>query len=366
MTASRIIALFAVLAGAALPAASPAQAPPRNVLRAQMVPIMDTNGFERPLPALFVLIPAGWRAQGGVQWGQNFLCTNGYNFNWSAQSPDGTQSVAILPQQRWETNNYGGGVSNPGCRSLNITSVGDYLQAVVSSQGPDARILGFHPRPDLVRKWAYLNTRTPTAMGEMRTWVEAGEVQFTYSDRGRPMSGIAVATAQFALTRTNGLSPGQTMDALTGYAFPGFVAIAPPGQLNARFAEALRESFVGNPAWQKLIANHNLRIAQGAAAEVEKRGKIIAEYNNYVDLIRREMADNRAQSEERRERDFGGVIRGTDTYNDENAPGGQVELSSLYNHAWRLNDGSYVLSDDASFDPWKDLHVEGRRLERTQ
>ena len=32
-------------------------------------------------------------------------------------------------------------------------------------------------------------------------------------------------------------------------------------------------------------------------------------------------------------------------------------------HAWRLNDGSYVLSNDATFEPWRDLGVEGHRLE---
>jgi len=54
------------------------------------------------------------------------------------------------------------------------------------------------------------------------------------------------------------------------------------------------------------------------------------------------------------------------TYNDPNAPGGQVELSNLYNHAWRLNDGSYVLSDDAAFEPFRDIGVDGKRLEKTQ
>jgi len=43
-----------------------------------------------------------------------------------------------------------------------------------------------------------------------------------------------------------------------------------------------------------------------------------------------------------------------------------VELSGYYDHAWRLNDGTYVLSNDAGFDPWKDLGVQGQRLEATK
>jgi hypothetical protein len=337
-----------------------------SALRAQRVQIMDMNGFGEPLPALFVLVPSGWRAQGGVQWGQQFMCTNGYNFNWYAQSPDGAQTVAILPQQRWETNNYGGGVSNPGCGNAPITSVQQYLQQAIGGLRSGGRMLQFRPRPDLVRNVAYLNQRTPTAMGEMRTWVEAGEALFAFQDQGRQMSGVMVATAVFSLSRMAGLNPGQTMDALTGSAYPGFLATAPDGQLNARFAEAIRQSFVVNPAWQAAISGHNTRIARGAAEEVAKQGKIIAEYNDYVSLIRKEMAATRAKSDEDRQREFGELIRGTETYDDGRAPGGQVELSSMYNHAWRLNDGSYVLSDDASFDPWKDLGVAGEQLGRTK
>lgn len=74
----------------------------------------------------------------------------------------------------------------------------------------------------------------------------------------------------------------------------------------------------------------------------------------------------RAQSDARRQREFGEAISGVETYDDPNAAGGQAQLSSLYNHAWRLNDGSYVLSNDANFEPFRDLGVEGRQLERTQ
>jgi hypothetical protein len=203
-------------------------------------------------------------------------------------------------------------------------------------------------------------------MGEMRTWVEAGEALFSYSQQGREMSGVAVATAVFSLSRMAGPGRGQTMDALTGFVFPGFAATAPKGQLNLQVAEAIRQSFVPNPAWQAAIADHNLRIARGAAQEIAKRARIISEYNDYVSLIRKEVSDTRAASDERRQREFGEVIRGNQNYDDANAPGGRVELSNLYDHAWRLNDGSYVLSNDAGFDPWKDLGVEGRRLARTQ
>lgn len=331
-----------------------------------MVQIMDMNGFEQPLPALFAFIPIGWRAQGGVEWGQQFTCTNGYNFNWMAQSADGLQSVAILPQQKWEANNYGAGPSNPGCPMVQISSVEQYLRELVARGRSGARVLDYRPRPDLAAKFQHLNVVTPTATGEMRTWVESGEALFAFSEQGRDMRGVVVATAAFSLMRTAGVTQGQTLDALSGFAFPGFAATAPDGQFNPQVAEAIRQSFLSNPAWEAQISQHNFAISRVAAEEIKKRGKAISEANDYVSLLRKQMSDSRAESDERRQREFGEVIKGVATYDDTHAPAGRVELSSMYNHAWRLNDGTYVLSNDASFEPYRDLGVEGRQLEHTQ
>jgi hypothetical protein len=68
------------------------------------------------------------------------------------------------------------------------------------------------------------------------------------------------------------------------------------------------------------------------------------------------------ESADRRAREFGELLRGVETYRDADAPGGQVELSHMYDHAWRMKDGTYVLTNDASFDPWRDLRVEGEKL----
>lgn len=180
------------------------------------------------------------------------------------------------------------------------------------------------------------------------------------------MRGALAAVTVFTLSRTAGLGAGQSMDALTGTALPAFLATAPRGELNLRFTEAIRQSFLPNPDWEARIAGHNRAIARVTRQEVAKRSRMTAEYNDYVSRIRRESADARAASDERRQREFSELIRGTETWDDADAPGGRAELSGLYDHAWRLNDGTYVLSAEADFDPWRDLGVEGRRLERTQ
>jgi len=338
---------------------------PPGALRVQMVEVIDSNGFERPLAASYGFIPVGWLATGGVQWGRQFACTNGYNVDWFAQSPDGLQAVAILPQQKWETNNYGGNASTPGCASAAISSVQQYLQQLVVDLKPGARVTGIRPRPDLAAKFQHLNRATPSPMGDMRTWVESGEAAFAYNERGRNMLGIVDVTAVFSLMRTD-TGMGSTMNALTGFVFPGFAATGPEGQFNPQFAETIRQSFLPNPAWEARISNHNSAIFRSAQAEIRKQSQAITEANDYVSRIRQETYTMRAQSDERRQREFGETIKSVETYNDPAAGGGQVELSNLYNHAWRLNDGSYVLSNDAAFEPFRDIGVDGKRLEKTQ
>lgn len=250
--------------------------------------------------------------------------------------------------------------------SAAITSIQQYLQQIMSGIAQDARVVGVRPRPDLAAKFQHLNNQTPSPTGEMRTWVESGEVQFTYSQQGREMNGVIAATVVFSLMRNSALGAGQTMEALTGFAYPAFAASAPAGQLNLQFVEAIRQSFLPNPQWQARISQHNSAIFQVDQAEARKRSAAVSEYNDYVSRIRQETADMRAQSEERRQRQFGEVIKGVQTYDDNNAPGGRVELSSLYDNAWRLNDGTYVLSNDSGFEPGRDLGLDGRRLAATQ
>ena len=140
----------------------------------------------------------------------------------------------------------------------------------------------------------------------------------------------------------------------------------PAARFNPQFVETIRQSFLSNPQWEARISQHNTAISRVAQQEILKRSRIVAETNDYVSRIRRETAECRAQSDERRQREVGEMIRGTETYDDANAPGGRVELSGMYDHAWRLTDGTYVLSGDSNFEPWRDLGVEGQRLDPTR
>ena len=344
-----------------------AAAPPGTV-RFDRAIILDRIGFEQPMAASTMFVPHGWLTQGGVMWGNEYMCTNGYNVNWSATSPDGSTSITILPQEKWETNNYGAPASTPGCGSAPDTSAQAYLASVVQRWRPGARMIDYRPRADLAQALASYNSSTPMPMGELRTWVDSGEILFAFTDHdrdkgSRDMRGSIAASVVFSLSRTNaGMGMG-VMDALMALAFPGYGVTAPNGQLNLQFFEALRRTIKTNPQWEQRLNNHNNAIAQVARQENAKRAAMIAKSNEDIARIREQAWDSYQESSDRRAREFGELMRGVETYSDADAPGGTVELSHNYDNAWRLNDGTYVLSNDASFEPYRDLGVEGKRLD---
>ncbi|WP_295428068.1 hypothetical protein [uncultured Thiodictyon sp.] len=337
---------------------------PPGVMRFERAVIVDAGGFEQPLAASTLFIPHGWVTQGGVRWGSEFICTNGYNIDWSAASPDGLTTIAIFPQEKWELNNYGAGPSTPGCASAPYTTTKDYLQSVAQRRRPDARILDYRRRPDIEQPLANFNTETPMPLGTSRTWVEAGEILFAYNERGRDMRGSVAAAVVFSLMQTDaGMG---VMSALTAMALPAYGVTAPDGQLNLGFFEAIRRTIQTNPLWEQRIAGHNTAINRVALEESGKRADSIARSNAEISRIREDAWNSYQKSADRRAREFGELMRGIETYRDTDAPGGTVELSHNYGHAWRLNDGSYVLTNAADFEPWRDLGLEGRKLETSE
>lgn len=375
------VALLALAAGGASCAGAqvahgssreqPVHAPRGNVVRLTPQIILDATGFAQPMAAATIFVPHGWRTEGGVLWASDFMCTNGYNFMWSAYAPDQSMSIGITPQAGWETNSMGAAPTRPGCPLMAIQSVRHYLHVQVGSAFQDARVLDFRDRPDLLHEIGFQPSRTSMPAGESRRWAEGGEILFAFSHHGRDMRGSMAAVVEFNRTASDytqlmGNVPGARSEFVSGFAHPGWVATAPNGQFDFVFFEALRRSIRPNPQWSRAIAGHNAAIGQVALEESRKRARMIAETNDYIARLRQETWNAQQESADRRAREFGELMKGVETYRDASGPGGRTELSAHYSHAWRLNDGTYLLTNDAAFDPWRDLNLEGTKLEVLQ
>ena len=346
-------------------AAKPSNDTPANAVRLSPSAVVDANGFGQPVVAATLFAPHGWKTSGGIAWGQKHACVNGYAYAWSAESPDEQRGMAILPQRRWEWN-ANQQPSKPDCPIAQIDSVQSYIEAILPEYLPQARILTLRPRPDLEQQLASLNAESDTGFQYSVSRVSAAEALVEFEKHGVTMRGVLTAAVQFNYMRTGGGQYGVMVENYVGYALPAYAAYAPASEFDPAFYEALRRSFLPNPQWEALIAGHNQTMGRIQRKGVMDRARIHNQAMSEIADMRKQAWDAQQKSADVRAREFAEVIRDVETYSDEWAPGGQVELSSFYEHAWRLDDGSYLLTNDAGFQPYAAFGMDGEVLGKAE
>ncbi|MEZ5657259.1 MAG: hypothetical protein R3E83_01640 [Burkholderiaceae bacterium] len=138
---------------------------------------------------------------------------------------------------------------------------------------------------------------------------------------------------------------------------------APAGQLDFVHAETVFGSLRDDPAWAARIADFHRKIA----ADNLRTARNISEINRRsAEDINAILAKGRKSSNdafERGRRETSEMIRGVETWRD---PVDELarELPQS-DHAWRLDDGSFVVTDDPNWQPGE-FGLNGRRLERVQ
>ena len=350
---------------------------PGNGVRMQRVEILDRQGFDRPMVAATAMIPVGWQAKGGVVWTPS-ACGNGYTFKWSASSPDGNRGIALFPGEQWSWSNFP--VSGLNCPTMQVSSLKQYLQNLIKRARPGARIIDYRPREDLAKSFQQLNNVMPMAGGELRSWVEAGEILVGYTNtRGVEIRETAAAVAFFNLTRMTGID-GHVMETLSAQTLPGFASYAPNGQLNFKADETMRKAIQTAPEWKARISSHDAAIAKTSAAMAKdnnetyrniakinadgarQRSALMAKTSAEISDMQMDSWKKKNELWDKQIRETGEMINEVETYDDPQSSTGAVQLSHNYDNAWRLDDGTYVLTDDANFQPYKDTGQFGQKL----
>jgi hypothetical protein len=336
----------------------------RAPLRVQRAEIMDRRGYERPMVAYTLFVPAGWRGQGEVEYPQD-NCGVSQRINWMAADPEGVGAIQVIGEEKWSTGNFP--VPPDNCLHAPVSGARQYLEWWVQRHRPGARVLDFRPRPELAAPFQ----RIAQEGNGMRSWGEAGEILIGYQHRGRPVRE-AISTAVFFIHTRIPSASGGAMEMLQGITAPGFAMRMPEGALDFKAAEALRQSIRSAPEWQsrmnqtmaernRIAMDHNRRMGEINRQGVADRSAIIANTARDINDIQMGTWQSRNESMDRQQRETIEGIRGVETYNDPHY-GGTVQLSNQYQHAWQLRDGSYLLTDDPNFDPARSLNVQGTRL----
>jgi len=242
-----------------------------------------------------------------------------------------------------------------------IDGVRAYLVAWAQRERPSAHVLGYRDLPDLAASYSALNVHDPAT--RTRSWVEAGEITYAFEHRG-----IAVQERLEAVVVTV-----EAVDVLAdgnayGYRFSnafGFVIRAPAGELDTfgALATMLLSLIRVDPQWQAAIIAGNRGISDIYIDGSRTIHAITMEASGFAFDVAQEGAASRSGSRARLDARFSEMIRETQRYFDPvtNAP---VELPGHFAHAWRLEDGSYRVTNDALIVPYRDWGLDGQLIER--
>lgn len=325
----------------------------------QRVAIIDPNGFEKPMPAHWVELPAGWQTQGGVLWDQAAPCGATPSLRWQAHSPDGSQRLSVHPAEAWTWDNTGLPPTRGRCPRVPITSARQYLDSWIQRHRPGARLLDYRDRPDLI-------TTPPPPDGAGTQWrKEAGEYLLAYVDQGVEVRESVAVVTLFSHMSMPGVVPGEVRQFMTGFAMGATTLRAPAGRLPLDLLARFSASIQVDPQWQARMNRHNQVIARQGTEGMRRRGQIVADTNAQIADMQMQAWRDRQDSQDRSHQDTLDIVSETTRYDDP-AAGGQVRLDGYGDNAWRMNDGTYLHSDDPNFDPNRDLGIEAAPLERIE
>ncbi|MBI1396762.1 MAG: hypothetical protein GC151_12335 [Betaproteobacteria bacterium] len=339
--------------------AAPGSPPRKDAFRVQSVDVIDRQGFERPMRAAGLMLPAGWRVQSGMAWPRQRECGVLQPLPVvRADAPDGRGVIELLPGENWGFTFQGAAM--PTCPFAPWADTANYLQGWVQRHRPGARWLGFKPRPDKsvpeqVQSYGMIATGTR---------IETGQALISYDADGRSWNELLAVSVRF--TRNVPQDPAlRHVGNVTGQSMGVLAWRVPTGEPPQRRFDAIWETLRLDPAWAQRIAQANASMNRQDAETAGRISRIQSETAREVMEMRQRGFENRGAM-----RDAGqaNAVRGigeVDAWQDPDS-GHAVELSQNYRHAWKLRDGTYVLSDDPDLNPERDLGVPGEPLRRAR
>ncbi len=358
---------MAAALSAALLASAPVSAEAPGEMRLKLTAIMDPTGFEKPLTAARSVIPADWNAQGGVVWRLGAGCNSGQSVDWGAASPDGKAMIRLLPAVSWTFNSQGM-PAGQGCLSAAYNSADEYVQGYIG-QFHNAKIVKVERDPQTMQFLSqYPFYSEMPGDPYMKGWWDAASVTFTFDIEGTAFTGtlIVYSTHNYTVSgHSYGFGPPLEMG--YGAATSQVLLVAPTARLG-EFVPAFLlflKNYQVDPDWQARMNKHNATMSAEAIKTSGEISKIIS--RTYSDISDMNMETWRSQNEtsDRMQRETSEWIRDVETY-DADTPTGQVELPTGYDRAFQLNDDTFVVTNDTSYEPYRDSGVDGRELTVTR
>lgn len=356
----------------------------------------DDKGYIQAVEAFSLLVPRGWRSEGGVQWKNPFNCAGEvYAPFLRVSSPEGSQvssprggiTYNSLPMQVWGSSSDPGMRQNMqmmaqqgGCAVAPPMSAEQYLRQVLAPRDFDnPTIVSVEANQEVIQQMLAKSEKhraTAQSMGmNMDIRADAVLARLKWADGSE---GIGFTTvSNFTNTMQNTYTGGMQQLSTSVAGERSFVRYpAARRKEGEQFIAMLRSSYRSNPEWERSIEAFSLRMREWrdqnhqqvmAGLEANRQQMIAGHQQRMADIQQRGAAntaafnqrmggmdqnmrawESRQSSSDRMHTAFVQSIRGVETWQ---GAGGAVELSSGYENAWTRGDGTYILSNKPGFDP---------------
>lgn len=328
---------------------------PEDALRFELLSVVDTSPVGIGGEAFTMIVPAGWRVDGGIVWRHDLatLTTTAMRVS----SPDGSRALEMFPltPHSWQE----GGVSGfpPGANYLGTivqppAPPGDYLTGLLLPSvraGLTFEVLAQQP----------LDRVAALVGAQLQAEVQAERVSIGYDGpfgRVREDFFVVLTYARNPLVYGASLwgpvflysfaAPADTVDEAVAVLEPMVASITPNPTWFARYQQVLGLA----------VQNGFLRIASAG------------ELSQIITSTSEEIADIHRQAYETQQATYEGIhssisesVRGVETYDDPFG-GLPVRLPADYSDAWVSERGEFILVNDPAFDPNVGATETWRRL----
>jgi hypothetical protein len=312
------------------------------------------NDPQLGVEAFRFLMPASWKAEGGVVWRSN--PTRPATVSIRVYNPAGVEEIGAVPDIPcvWAPTLPAFGFP-PGSFYLGNEvrpPMGDAIQCLrglvlprYSSRLTEARIVSQESLPEMAQSWAAANY--PDLQG--RANFTGGKVRIEYEYEGKPVEMDSYAVEGAWTTPIQGVP----------MTFWGVGSIrysrAAKGKLDEQYklfqtmlySEKLNIEWLNRYSQVRDLMIQNQIDASNRAVQLSR---YLSRVNNQIsDTIRRSY-EQRQAALDRANANFDRYIRGVNQYHNP-FDGGSVELPSGYRQVWANSLGEYILSDNANFNP---------------
>jgi hypothetical protein len=329
---------------------------------------IDTEGLG--IEAFSVLLPAGWRFEGGIRWRLDNPAFPAYAAC-RVSTPDGVEAFEVFPNLPyfWTDNPMVARMFPPGTKYFGNTvhapvgaeqALRELVLPAYRGSVAGLEITGGGPAPELAAMVQQMQAR---AQPEAHIRADAARVRFRYVAGGRALEEEMYAVVQvFAYP----LSP--TVTNVNWWVDYVFSARAGDGRLDAsaKLLQTVAFSFRVDPRWfagYSDLVQYLIRRQIQQIRTIGEIGRIYAQTGSEIreDQMRSWEANQAVR--DRMSKEWSQGFRGVEEYYDPFAEKA-VELPSGYDNAWVNDLGEYVVSESPSFDPNIGSNVTWRPMKK--